>query len=430
MSSTTTQRQKVLGKSRNRIYGKKKSHDEILKEIVKLALQGIQPTVISLITGKERSTIWRYLDEAARQGLIQKTSTGRIKLARQIKNSRIYEIIDNDKFVKKYKPVADWVADMQTRKGGKPIIAWRCNLSKLKTVCDTLNLNPYEILSAKNGKQHGGAESTLRDFAQAMQTGKIKYATTRGSKPTYDDMSTRFFNYVMAVRNFCAVSGVSIPPKINGVLSGKKQSYGKYAHVKLSFEKIDECVKILGEKYGYASKEQALFVFYYLTCARKQAGLDVKAHTVTIHESGWIVCRVDESKTGNTWIKYIPNDNTHQQIFLDYVKKREGFKYLFGDSIEEINKTYDLLPSIFVEIYRLVGIKEEYFNIMPVHALRHVGAHYWLNRTKYNHAIVARIGGWKSVQTLIDCYGQPDEDYIINFLTENKSESQLLQNNG
>jgi predicted transcriptional regulator len=419
MSIISSKQQKVLGKSRNRIYGRKKSHDEILKEIVKLALQGTEPSKIAEITGKERSTVWRYLNEANEQGLIQKTSTGRIKLAQQIKDSKVYEIVDKDRFVKKYKVVADWVADMQTRKGGKPVVAWRSNLNKLKTTCDTLNLNPYELLSAKNGKQHGGAESALRDFAHAMQTGQIKYASTRGSKPTSDDISTRFFNYVMAVRNFCAVNGVSIPPKINGVLSGKKQGYAKYSHVKLSFEKIDECVKLLGGKYGYASKEQALFVFYYLTCARKQAGLDVKVHTITLHESGWVTCRVYESKTDQTYTKLIPNDNPHQQIFLDYMKKREGCKYLFGDSVEELNKTYDLLPSIFEEIYRLAGIKEEYFYIMQVHALRHVGAHYWLNRTNYNHVIVSRIGGWKSVQTLIDCYGQPDEDYIIQFLTNN-----------
>jgi hypothetical protein len=425
MSIISSKQQKILGKSRNRIYGKKRSHDEILKEIVKLALQGTSIQELIKITGKGRTQIWSYLDEAAKLGLIQKTPTGRIKFAQQIKDSKIYEIVDKDRFVKKYKAVADWIADMRTRKGGKPVVAWRSNLSKLKTVCDTLNLNPYELLSAKNGKQHGGAESVLRDFAHAMQTGQIKYASTRGSKPTSDDISTRFFNYVMAVRNFCAVNGVSIPPKINGVLSGKKQGYAKYSHVKLSFEKIDECVKLLGEKYGYASKEQALFVFYYLTCTRKQAGLDVKVHAVILHESGWITCRVYESKTDQTYTKYIPNDNPHQQIFLDYMKKRDGCKYLFGDSVEELNKTYDLLPSIFEEIYRLAGIKEEYFYIMQVHALRHVGAHYWLNRTNYNHVIVSRIGGWKSVQTLIDCYGQPDENYIINFLTENKSGSIL-----
>ncbi|MGB6462637.1 MAG: hypothetical protein WBF38_00225, partial [Nitrosotalea sp.] len=365
MTSIISQK-KVLRKSRNRIYGKKKPHEAILNEIVKLALQGNQPTEISKITGKGRSTIWRYLNEAAKLGLVQKTSTGHIKIAQQIKDSKVYEIVNNDRFVKKYKPVAEWVADMRTRKGGKPIITWRSNLSKLKTICDTLNLNPHELLSAKNGKQYGGVESALRDFAHAMQTGQIKYATTRGSRPTSDDIGSRFYNYVMPIRNFCAVNGISIPPKINGVLSGKKQGYAKYSHVKLSWEKIDECVRLLGEKYGYASKEQALFVFLYLTCARKQAGLDVKTHTITHHESGWVTCRVYESKTEQTWTKCIPSDNPHQKIFLDYVEKREGCKYLFGDSVEELNKLYDLLPSIFEEIYRLAGIKEEYFYIMQV----------------------------------------------------------------
>ena len=188
MSILTQEHKKTSSKSRGRIYGKKKSHEEILNEIVKLALQGTPIQKIAEITGKGRTSIWSHLNEAAKQNLIQKTSTGRIKLTPQIKDSRIYEIIEKDKFVKKYKAVTDWVADMRTRKGGKPVIAWRSNLSKLKTVCDTLNLNPYELLSAKNGKQHGGAESVLRDFAHAMQTGQVKYASTRGSKPISDDM--------------------------------------------------------------------------------------------------------------------------------------------------------------------------------------------------------------------------------------------------
>src|SRR5438445_3443579 len=94
--------QKILKKSRNRIYGKKKSHDEIANEIVKLALQGTEPGKIGEIVGKERSTIWRYLDEAAKLGLVQKTSTGRIKVAKLTQNSIRYEVVERNKFVQKY----------------------------------------------------------------------------------------------------------------------------------------------------------------------------------------------------------------------------------------------------------------------------------------------------------------------------------------
>ena len=281
--------QKVVIKSRGRIYGKKRSHDEILKEIVKLALQGTEPSKIAEITGKDRTSVWRYLDKASKQGLIQKTSTGRIKLPKAAKDSKVYEILENNKFVQKHEAVKKWVTDMRTRNSGKPITTWGQYLSKLKTICDTLKINPYELLASGDGKPYGGAESILRDFATAMQTGRVVPASKRGRKIIYeDDIAMRFSNYIKAIRNFCAVNGVAIPPRINGVLSGKQTGYGKYSHVRLSFEKIDECVKLLGEKYGYASKEQALFVFFYLTCARKKAGLDVKAHTVTIHESGWI----------------------------------------------------------------------------------------------------------------------------------------------
>ncbi|MGB6463382.1 MAG: hypothetical protein WBF38_04060 [Nitrosotalea sp.] len=427
MALATVSHRKVPKNQRSRIYGKRRSDAEILKEIVKLALQGIQPTEISKITGKGRTTVWRFLEKASQQGLIQKTSTGRIDLPKQVKDPKVYEIIANDKFVQKYEAVSKWVTDMRTRNNGKPIVAWRHYLSKFKTICDTLKIKPYELLESRDGKPYGGAESVLRDFATAMQAGKVIPASKKGRSKIYlDDIAIRFSNYIKPVRNFCIVNGVAIPSRTSGILSCKKFGYGKYSHVKLSFEKIDECVRLLGEKYGHASREQALFVFYYLTCARKEAGLDVKAHTITIHESGWVTCRVYESKTGQTWTKYVPSDNPHQKIFLDYVKKREGCKYLFGDSRQELNKIYVELPKIFEEVYRQAGIKEEYFYLKQVHVLRHIGAHYWLNRTKYNHAIVSRIGGWKSVQTLIDCYGQPDEDYIIRFLTSSQKTNEFI----
>jgi hypothetical protein len=73
MALTTVSQQKVLKKSRNRIYGKKRSHDAILKEIVNLALRGTEPTSIAEIIGKSRPTVWRYLDEATKLGLVSIT---------------------------------------------------------------------------------------------------------------------------------------------------------------------------------------------------------------------------------------------------------------------------------------------------------------------------------------------------------------------
>jgi predicted transcriptional regulator len=152
---------KIRQKSRNRLYGKRRSHKEILNEIVRLALQGTQPLEIAKIIGKGKSTVWVYLNEAAKLGLVQKTSTGRIKLPQIIKDAKAYEILEKDKFVQKYEPVKKWVDDMRTRNKGKPIAIWREHLSKLKTICDTLQISPYELLEPKDGKPYGGVENIL-----------------------------------------------------------------------------------------------------------------------------------------------------------------------------------------------------------------------------------------------------------------------------
>ena len=177
LSILTPRPSKTLLKSRNRIYGKKKSHDYILKEIVKLVSQGTEPTKIAEITGKGRSSIWRYLDEASKLGLVKKTSTGRINVPKPIQDSKTYEVVERNKFVQKYDLVKRWEDDMRTRNGGKPLTTWGELISKLKTICDTLNISPYEMLSPKDGKPYGGAESILRDFASAMQQGKVKHAS-------------------------------------------------------------------------------------------------------------------------------------------------------------------------------------------------------------------------------------------------------------
>jgi hypothetical protein len=310
---------------------------------------------------------------------------------------------------------------MRTRKDGRPIRLWKSNLSHLKTVCDTLELSPSAIIAGTdNAGRMASCKRTLQEFALAVQKGQVKYAVKSGNneKPMAEP---GLRNYRMAVRNYAMSNGVSFPRGVSGLLSGKKVNYGRYAHVKLSFQRIDELVKYLGKKYGHASREQAAFVFYYLSCARNLSGARVKLGNFVTHPGGWVTCRVFENKTSTAWTKYLPADNLHQKVFLDYMKMRDGkeSKYLFIDAEEEAGRFGGYISGVFKEAYRSCGIEEEYFYIHPVHALRHVGAHYWLARPEvaYNHTLVAKIGGWKSPQTLIDCYGELSEEFVIQKLT-------------
>jgi transcriptional regulator NrdR family protein len=411
---------RILIKSRNRIYGKRATEDEITKEIAKMAASGLPMLEIVEQTGKARTTVWRYLKEAEKKRLIEKTGTGRIKLSEQVILEREYIRLELDDFVKKYPAVETWVNDMRTRKDGRPIRIWKTMLSNLKTICDTLELSPPAVIAGTdNAGRMASCKRTLQEFALAVQKGQVKYTVLRRKKQKMSEAGLR--NYRLTLRNFAMSNGVAFPRGMSGLLSGKKVSYGRYAHVKLQFEKIDECVKYLGKKYGHASKEQAAFVFYYLTCARNMSGAKVRlAANFTTHAGGWITCRVFKSKISTPWTKYLPADNPHQKVFLDYKsKKRNGNKYLFIDKEEDAGRFSEYIAAVFKDAYKNCGIEEEYFYIHPVHALRHVGAHYWLARPEasYNHTLVAKIGGWKSPQTLIDCYGELPEEFVIQKLT-------------
>jgi hypothetical protein len=419
---------RVIIKSRNKIFGKTQDHDQILAEIVKLARAGNKIKEISAITGKDRTTVWRYLAEAEQKDLIKKSPTGRIELSQSVKTRLDYEKMQKDEFVNKYPCVKQWYERRLASALGKPSKTKlvKHQLNRLKTICDTLELNPYAILAHEQGKpMYDGAENALLQFKKAMIEGKIKFDIGRnggnkGHGARADNMDSRMRTYSQTIRNFCAHNNINIPPRIEGILTGKKFNFGKYAHIKLPFAKIDQCVNYLGDKYGYASNEQALFIFYYLTCARKGAGLDVTVDSVTKHDNGWVTAKVHETKTNTTWTKYLPSDNPHQKIFLDFLQKRKGHRFLFGDSEKELDNLYIDFVNVNRDCFISCGIKEDYFvNIKPVHAERHIGAHYWLNRPEvnYNHSIVARIGGWKDVNTLIQCYGAISEEFLMDLLT-------------
>ncbi|MEW5841016.1 MAG: hypothetical protein AB1753_08430 [Thermoproteota archaeon] len=410
---------KVLIKSRNRIFGRVKTKEEIMSVIAGLALKGMAMKEICAQTGKGKATVWRYLKMAEEKGLLKKSETGRVQITEEVEQAKQWAALAMDDFVQKYDAVSVWVNDMRTRKNGKPLKNWKSQLSHLKTVCDTLELTPYALISASDmNARIEACKKAMTEFAIAAQEGRVKYASKNG-RSSKQMSEAGLKAYTMAVRNFAAAHGVAFPRGIAGVMSGKKVGYGKYAHVKLSFEKIDQCVQYLGRKYGHASLEQSAFIFYYLSCARNQAGAGVSVGHFVRHENGWITCEVFESKTETPWTKYLPGDNPHQKIFIDYLNKRSGCHYLFIDDESQAKRFGKDLSNTFKEMYKELGITEPYFYIHPVHALRHVGAHYWLNRPEvnYNHSIVATIGGWKYVGTLIDCYGKMPPEFIMKTLT-------------
>jgi hypothetical protein len=67
------------------------------------------------------------------------------------------------------------------------------------------------------------------------------------------------------------------------------------------------------------------------------------------------------------------------------------------------------------QIYSHLG-KNSYFQDRPSHALRHIGAHYWLSKTDYNFGLIAEVGGWNTIDELKKSYGQIPPEKILEVI--------------
>lgn len=375
---------------------------------------------IEEITGKNERTIKRYRKKAKEQGKILTSESGRITLPSDELAKRQFTSLSRDELYEKYHPVKEWVDSKRAEAKGdtNKLKAIKTQLGNLKVVCDTTRLNPHVLLSAgENGKSYGGLERVAKAFSIAMIEQRVIYQIKQ-KQPDPENIDSAFRTYVMVCRSFVTYNGVSIPRPMprEHILSGKKTSFGQYAHIKMSIDEINQCVNLLSKKYGIDSIEVAMFVFYYLTGTRNKSIYNVKTTTCKIAKNGWITCRVYESKTKSSWTKYIPDDNPHFEILEKYIESRKKNQklYLFSETGKYSISFIDELIQKYKEIYKEIGLVEEYFIAHAIHCLRHVSAHYWLDRTHLNHAVVAKIVGWKDIQTLISCYGEITDEQIFD----------------
>lgn len=95
-------------------------------------------------------------------------------------------------------------------------------LSRLKTICDTLEIPPYAIIAGTdNQSRMQSCKRVLQEFALAVQKDNVKYARQK-----YENerkmRESGFRAYRMTIRNFAMSNGVSFPRGMAGLLSGKK----------------------------------------------------------------------------------------------------------------------------------------------------------------------------------------------------------------
>ena len=85
----------------------------------------------------------------------------------------------------------------------------------------------------------------------------------------------------------------------------------------------------------------------------------------------------------------------HTEIIEKWIESRKNQHklYLFSENGTQTQRLINELVASFKKIYEQINFAESYFMEHPIHCLRHVSAHYWLDRTKLNHSVVAKIVG-------------------------------------
>lgn len=407
---------------RMRLYGKKATEEEITNEISKLLLGDSDRRQIPLTVsdaartlGYTRSAIYFYVKKAVEKyHLLQYDPNGRLSLPKNKTQLEFQRFSKNHEIIKD-PLVAEWMQDLLTRKGGKPVKCWNYRIFMLESVCNTCNIHPRQLLQDQKI-----TEKIMKNFAQLFQEGKAVYRTQTHGRAT--NVQSSIYQRVMAVRDFCSFFGVTWRRGINGIMSGKVPGYAKYADVRLSFDEIEEADMYIKQRWGLDSDIYRWFFVGIESCCRFSSlynlDLEYTKHTSKTGNTTYIMTAY-ETKTeeikGGKWIKYITRPDTQKS--LDLIKSRGGKR--IHESHTSKSRFISETPQKLREIYQHLGKTNSYFYSHSNHALRHIGAQYWLARKDYNYGLVAIIGGWNTMDELKKSYGEMPPEKVLEMIEGN-----------
>ena len=399
---------------RMRINGKRSSEEKITLEITKLLHgNGYRPYPLSVtetakLLGVCRSTVYNYLK---RIQSLEKSRTGRFKFPKipQEKQFRLfnkYHEITSDPLV------AEWQDDLITRKGGEPLKRWKTRIRSLESVCNTCHIHPSDLLASQRN-----TEKILRQFAQLCKQGK-EIRDSRGLKA--NGIKHVIYTRVQAVRDFCGFYAITWRRGVGGIMSQKVVCHGQYADTRLSPDELERADSFIKEQWGLDSDIYRWFWIGIESCARFEAlynmTLDYTVHT-NIKNTTYVMT-VFESKTehlrGGKWYKYITRMDTQKSIDM---QKARGEKRIHSSNLTK-DKFKDEIANALRMVFKHIGKTHHYFFHHPTHALRHIGAQYWLAKKDFNYGLVAEIGGWHTIDELKKSYGMIPPEKILEIIEQ------------
>lgn len=357
-------------------------------------------------------TVYRYRDLAIDLGFLQVGTDGKPQLPEK-PIEEIFKKFSNEHQITHDPLVSDWWQDLQTRKAGKPIKVARVRIVQLEKLCNSCKINPSNLLVS-----HEQTEKICRSYIQLYQQGEIVSDRNLSHKAKIENVQ-----YLLActVADFCGFHHMTWKKGVGGVMSRKIVGHGKYPDVRLTDEELEMADKFIKKKYGLDSDVYRWFWVGIESCARFKAlfNMELDYTKYTSKKTGKISFYMIaiETKTshikGGKWTKYITRKDTQKS--LELLRSRKCHRIYESKKVVSIFARF-IQPKM-LEIYEHLG-KSGYFLDHPTHALRHVGAHYWLSKTKYNYGAVALLGGWNTVDELKKSYGEMPPEVLQEVIDE------------
>lgn len=417
---------------RLRLYGKTSTKPEIAGEVSKLLLQGMGATEIKTrLDFASTKTVYNYKEFAISEGLLKLNQDG--KPIMPIKNS------DGEfkEFCDTYQETDDpdlkpWIQNLLLRKSGNPLTSWRSYVRTVIVTCNTLRIKPAALLQSLDA-----SEKYLEDFLIIYKTGEAK--TEYNADPQKVDMANVAYTYSKGIRDLMNFNNMRYPKGKTGVMSQKVPNHAKYADIRLKEDELQEAKRYLIDKYGLDSDEVRLIFVAIESCSRAGAllgmNLDFEKHVSPKTHAVTYIMKAYESKTkqirGGLWRKFIRWPETQKSI--DLLKARGGTKLFESKEVE--SRVEDNLKKVsidlFVHLGKIPNLDElkamrkakilntgNYYFDHPIHVFRHIGAHYWLNKKKYNYGLVGELGGWHTIDELKTSYGEMPYEVILSLLED------------
>lgn len=412
----------LLIEARKRLYGVKATNLNWINEILRLSMgdnrrhqSPLNNSEIAIKLGVSRPTVLYFQKMAVSHKLAESNESGKIIIPDKTKDQKTFERLQDDDFSKNYF-VSEWITYMRAQNSGEGLVAWSSKVSSLRVVCNTLKIQPEQLIIDK--------ETTRRywiNFVEHLKNNTAVFDRVNNTK--YKSIQTAQVPYKAALRLFCARHDITWARGQDEVMGNRVVNHGQYAHIRLTPTDFEMLEAHLLENFGLDSDEYRMIWYGIESCCRDKALFSTKLDWDVIDDEGSqiFVLRAFESKTkkynGGWWEKFVTRPKLQESLLLH--KKRGNaflwtpqkstqvntrFKDIFRNIWRAIGKIpdYDACVAKRADGYRETG---NYFYDHPVHAVRHIGAHYWLAKTDYDYGSVADIGGWMTIDELKKSYG-------------------------